>query len=277
MRDRIRTEIVDHVAHVQMVRTDKMNAVDGAMFDALIDAGKRLRQETDLRAVVLSGEGRAFCAGIDLTTLSGDAGDVKIEMGARIFEGMNILQYCAMQWRLLPVPVIAAIHDIAYGAGFQLALGADMRFVAPAARCSIMEIKWGLVPDMAAMHLLRGLVRPDIAAELIFSGRVFSGVEAERLGLATRLSKDPAAEALAFAKEIAGRSPDAIRAGKRLLSLQDDRLRDRILLAESIEQEELLRSPNHAEALRSGLAQEQARFGPAQAAPFIPEVGNDRG
>jgi len=269
MSQRVKTDISGHVAHVRMVRADKMNALDGAMFEALVEAGTQLAGNDDVRAVVLSGEGRGFCAGIDLSNLADPQGRdrARIDIASRAYDGVNIAQHAVMQWRRLPVPVIAAIQDVAFGGGFQLALGADMRFVAPDARLALMEVKWGLIPDMAGMFLLRGLVRPDLAAELLASGRVFTGEEAARLGLATRVCADPVAEALSFAGEIAAKSPDAIRAGKRLLSFADEALCTRILNAEATEQQALFGTANQAEAVRAGLAKEQARFGPPAAAP----------
>lgn len=269
MSERVRTDIDGHVAHVRMVRVDKMNALDAAMFDALIAAGDRLAANADIRAVVLSGDGRGFCSGLDLSNLADrdDRGQMRIDIASRAYDGINIAQHAVMQWRRLPVPVIAAVHDVAFGGGFQLALGADMRFVAPAARLAVMEIKWGLIPDMAGMFLLRNLVRADLAAELVLSGRIFDGAEARRLGLATRLCDDPVADALAFAREIAGKSPDAVRAAKRLLSLGDEELCHRVLNAEAAEQQALFGTANQAEAVRAGMAKETPLFGPAAVAP----------
>lgn len=269
MAARVQTDVVDHVAHVRMTRADKMNALDQPMFDALVEAGDRLSGDDDVRVVVLSGDGRGFCAGIDLANLADREGRdrTRIDISSRAYGGINVAQHAVMQWRRLPVPVIAAVQDVAFGGGFQLALGADMRFVAPTARMALMEVKWGLIPDMAGMALLRDLVRPDLAAELLASGRIFDGEEAARLGLATRVCPDPLAEALAFAREIAGRSPDAIRAGKRLLSIRDEALYMRILNAEATEQQALFGTANQAEAVRAGVAKESPVFGPPAAAP----------
>lgn len=269
MSERVRTDFDGHVAHVRMVRADKMNALDGAMFDALVEAGAALATNDDVRAVILSGDGRGFCAGIDLSNLADPEGRdrTRIDISSRAYNGVNIAQHAVMQWRRLPVPVIAAIQDVAFGGGFQLALGADMRFVAPRARMALMEAKWGLIPDMAGMFLLRDLLRPDQTAELLASGRIFDGEEAVRLGLATRVCADPVAEALAFARDIAAKSPDAIRAGKRLLSHHDEALAVRILNAEAIEQQALFGTANQAEAVRAGMARDMATFGPPAAAP----------
>lgn len=272
MSERVQTEISGHVAHVRMVRADKLNALDLAMFEALVSAGRHLAGDPDVRAVVLSGEGRGFCAGLDLSNLvgggEGDAG-ASIDIASRDYHGANLPQEAVMQWRRLPVPVIAAVQDIAFGGGFQLALGADMRFVAPRARLALMEIKWGLVPDMGGMLLLPRLVRPDIAAELVVSGRTFDGEEAAAFGLATRLCEDPVADALAFARDIAARSPDAVRAGKRLLALSQGDAPVRVLNAEALEQRRLFGTANQVEAVRAERAGEPGNFGPPMPPPAI--------
>lgn len=264
MADRIRIDVREGVADVRLVRADKMNALDDAMFDALVAAGERLTVEPGVRAVVLSGEGRAFCAGLDTSNFARMAGEPRggggIVETPRFANGANRAQQVAMVWRDVPVPVIAAVHGVAFGGGFQLALGADLRFVAPDARLSVMEIKWGLVPDMGGMVLLRGLVRDDVARDLTFSGRVFDGAEAATLGLATRVCGDPYAEALTYAAEVAGRSPDAIRAAKRLLNLPATASRREILAAESNEQLALIGSVNQVEAARANLEKRVPRF-----------------
>lgn len=262
MSDRIHLDIADHVAHVRLARGDKLNALDLPMFEALLAAGERLAAESSVRAVVLSGEGRAFCAGLDLASmaqLAAGGAAPAIDLAAKTHGGMNLAQYVVMQWRRLPAPVIAAVHGAAYGGGFQLALGADMRFLSPDARMSAMEVKWGLVPDMAGMRLLRDLVRPDVAADLVYSGRIVAADEACHLGLATRICDDPLTEALQAAVEIAGRSPDAIRAAKRILSIEGP-VACRVLDAEAAEQSALIGSPNQAEAVRAGLAGETPNF-----------------
>jgi enoyl-CoA hydratase/carnithine racemase len=251
MNDRVSVSISDGVADVRLVRADKMNALDAAMFEALVETSDRLSRETGLRAVVLSGEGRAFCAGLDMGRFAamnenggnGIAGGDKRDLSVRTHGLANFPQAAVWGWRQLPVPVIAAIQGVAFGGGFQLALGADIRFLAPDARMSIMEIKWGLVPDMAGTPILATLVRDDVLRELTFTGRIFSAQEALSYGLATRICDDPRGVALAMAREIAGKSPDAIRAAKRMLNrLSVDP--GPALLAESIEQMALMGSPN---------------------------------
>ncbi|MDE2466566.1 MAG: crotonase/enoyl-CoA hydratase family protein [Alphaproteobacteria bacterium] len=265
MTDRVVMELKDGVADVRMVRSDKMNALDQAMFDALIETGERLKHEKGVRVVVLSGEGRAFCAGLDMGNFakmaSGErAGGTGLVDQPRTQAGANRAQQACYVWREVPVPVIAAVHGVAFGGGLQVALGADLRFVSADARLSVMEIKWGLVPDMAGMALLRRLVRDDIARDLTFSGRTVDGEEAVRIGLASRVCADPRAEALAFAAQIASKNPDAIRAAKRLLNLAVEADAHEIFKAETTEQVALIGSPNQVEAVMANLQKRAPRF-----------------
>lgn len=266
MSDRITVSIENGVADVRMVRADKMNALDDAMFQALIDTGERLKTEAGVRAVVLSGEGRAFCAGLDTSNFAAMASGTRsggpggLVDTPRTALGANRAQQACMVWREVPVPVIAAVHGVAFGGGFQLALGADLRFVAPDARLAVLEIKWGLVPDMAGIVLLRPLVRDDVFRDLTYTGRIFSGEEALAYGIATRTPTDPRAEALAYAAEIAGRNPHAIRAAKRLMNLPPNTPIPDVLMAESVEPTALIGSPNQVEAVMSNLEKRQPRF-----------------
>lgn len=265
MEDRIRVEMHGGVADVRMVRTDKMNALDDAMFNALVETGEKLKTQRGVRAVVLSGEGRAFCAGLDMGNFgkmaSGErrGGAGLIDM-PRTAGGSNRAQHAVMVWRELPVPVIAAVHGVAFGGGFQLALGPDIRIVAPDTRMAVLEIKWGLVPDMAGLVLMKGLMRDDVARELTYTGRIFTGEEALALGIATRVSTDPHGDAMKLATEIAGKNPDAIRAGKRLLNLVADADQKTILLHESKEQGALIGSSNQVEAVMSNMQKRTASY-----------------
>ena len=267
MEPRVSITITDGVADVRLVRSDKMNALDAAMFDALVGATDRLSREKAVRAVVLSGEGRAFCAGLDMGRFAamreggghGLPGAEDRDLTRRTHGIANSPQRAVWGWRQLPVPVIAAVTGVAFGGGFQLALGADMRFLAPDARMSIMEIKWGLIPDMAGTPILASLVRDDILRELTYTGRIFSAQEALAFGLATRICDDPVAAALEAAREIAGKSPDAVRAAKRLLNkLSVDA--GAALMAESVEQQKLLGSPNQLEAVRANIDKRAPKF-----------------
>ena len=267
MEQRVSVSISEGVADVRLVRADKMNALDAAMFDALVAASGRLAHEKGVRAVVLSGEGRSFCAGLDMGRFAamkesggnGIAGGEKRDLTARTQGLANFPQQAVWGWRQLPVPVIAAVHGVAFGGGFQLALGADMRYLAPDARMSIMEIKWGLVPDMAGTPILKRLLRDDVLRELTYTGRIFSAQEALSYGLATRICDDPRAAALETAHEIAEKSPDAIRATKRMLNaLMGDTAP--ALSLEVAEQKTLIGSPNQREAVLANMEKRAARF-----------------
>ena len=265
MSDRVTVEIREAVADVRLSRPEKMNALDLAMFEGLRRAGLELARDRSLRAVVLSGEGRAFCAGLDFASFQAQAGDGDRSAATDIVtkdesSPANPAQQAAWVWRELPVPVIAAIHGVAYGGGLQVALGADIRFVTPDARLSVMEVKWGLIPDMTGTQTLRHLLPLDVVKELTYTGRVVSGVEAVELGLATHLSDDPRAAAFELAREIAGKSPNAVRAAKQLLN--DAPLVDVAagLKAEAGLQGSLIGRPNQVEAVRANMAKRDPAF-----------------
>ncbi len=253
------------VADVRMNRPDKMNALDQAMFDALIDVGEQVKVDRRVRAVVLSGEGRAFCAGLDFGSfqaMAGDGGKVSSQrtedptpVASTIASVEGRITHRGQQavwvWQEIPVPVIAAVHGVALGGGCQIALGADIRLCAADARFSILEIRWGLIPDMTGTYALSRLVGQDVAKELTFTGRMVEGAEAVSLGLATRVCEDPRASALEMANDIAMKSPDAIRAAKRLLSnahLNDAATQFR---AERDEIGRLIGSPNQVESIKA--------------------------
>jgi enoyl-CoA hydratase/carnithine racemase len=268
MEERIVTKITDGVADVRLSRADKMNALDDAMFNALLETGEKLKADKSVRAVVVSGEGRAFCAGLDMSNFGrmasgnrdAEKSDVTSGLAPRTHGDANRAQYAALVWRDIPVPVIAAVHGVAFGGGFQIALGADMRFVAPGTRFSVMEIKWGLVPDMAGMFLMRGLAREDIIRDLTYTGRIFETDEALAYGFATRICNDPYADALATAREIADKSPTAIRAAKRILNDAPDGTAASILLAESVEQDKLIGGEHQKEAIMANLEKRRPTF-----------------
>ncbi len=261
MSDRVSIAIDgEGIADVRLNRPEKMNACDLEMIEALSGAGSELAKDRSLRAVVLSGEGRAFCAGLDLALFS------KLERSLEeLFEikpesPANFAQRAAWVWAVLPIPVIAAVHGVAFGAGFQIALAADIRFVAPDAQLSAMEINWGLIPDMTGAVSLQRLVGRDVAKELVFTGRIVSGVEARELGLATHLSETPRDEAFELAREIARRSPDAVRAAKRLFGESDPvAIRDRLELEAGL-QRALIGAPNQLEAISANLEQRAPSF-----------------
>jgi len=259
--DRIAIELgEDGVAEVRLVRTDKMNALDPEMFQRIIEAGSTLQRMKGLRAVVLSGEGRAFCAGLDLSNFTRPRPEDEPSITERTYGNSNLMQQVAMQWRKLPVPVIAAVHGVCFGGGLQIASGADIRIVHPETRMAIMELKWGLVPDMGGYVLWRGLVRDDVLRELIYTNREFTGAEALDLGLATYLDDNPRDRALAIARTIALKNPHAIRAAKRLQASMMEREADAILLEESIEQHAIMRSRNQVEAVMAEMERRKPNF-----------------
>lgn len=267
MSDRVSVTITDGVADVRLVRADKMNALDAAMFEALVATTERLANKKGVRAVVLSGEGKAFCAGLDMGRFAamkesggnGIPGGEFRDLTKRTHGQANAAQQAVWGWRMLPVPVIAAVHGVAFGGGCQLALGADIRLMAPDAKMSIMEIKWGLVPDMAGTPILATLLRDDVLRELTYTGRIVAAQEAVSIGLATKIVDDPYQAALEMAREIAGKNPDAVRAAKRMMNkLSVDP--GPALLAESVEQQKLIGSPNQTEAVRANMEKRAPNF-----------------
>lgn len=258
MTDRITVDLTDGVADVRLNRADKMNALDPAMFSALVETADALAKDTSVRVVVLSGKGRAFCAGLDFASfeaMGSSGGDRERDRGtARISDPMegritHLGQQAVYGWTELPVPVIAAVHGHALGGGIQLALGADIRIVHPETKMSVLEIRWGIVPDMTGTQALVNLVGLDVAKELTWTGRMISGAEAAELGLATRTSEDPRSEALALAAEIATKSPHAVRAGKRLFNQAPKVSTAEGFAAERAEIGALIGSPNQVESV----------------------------
>lgn len=260
MTQRVNVTIEDHVADVCLNRGDKLNALDKAMFDALIGCGKALAGDRSLRAVVLRGDGRSFCAGLDFASFMASP-KVLDEMLSRTDDSIaNFAQRAAWVWREVPVPVVAALHGHVYGGGLQLAAAADIRYATPDAKLSVREIKWGLIPDMSGTQTLRHLLRHDVLKELTFTGRVVDGNEAHTLGLVTRVTEDPLAAARATAAEIATKSPHAIRAGKQLLdNAVVGTVADGLRLEEQL-QRTLLGSHNQLEAVAAGMAKRPPKF-----------------
>jgi len=277
--ERVTINIDGGVADVRMNRPEKMNALDGAQFAAIVDAGESLKKEPGVRAVVLSGNGRAFCAGLDFGSFqqmagSGRSGEAsgesaerppREERPARSAGDMDgrithLGQQAAWVWQELEVPVIAAVHGVALGGGCQVALGADIRIAAPDAQFSVLEIRWGLTPDMSATVLLPHLVGLDVAKELTFTGRMVTGTEAVQIGLATKVSDTPLDDALAMAHEIAGKNPFAVRGAKRLLNSSPGRD-----VAEQFDDERktigsLIGSPNQVEAVMAFFEKRDPKF-----------------
>ena len=256
----------DGVADVKLNRPEKMNTLDSAMFDALIEVGESLKADPSVRAVVLSGNGRAFCAGLDLGSFGKMAesqpGERRNPVDADGLEGRitHRGQQAAYVWTEMPTPVISAITGVALGGGFQIAMGADIRYIAPDARMSVLEIRWGLIPDMTGTQTLIQHCGLDVAKELTFSGRMVGGAEAVAIGLATRLSEDPYADAMALAREIAGKSPNAVRAAKRLMNNAPALTASERFAAERAEIGALIGSPNQTEAVKAYFEKREPRF-----------------
>ena len=264
--DRVTILIEDGIADVRMNRADKRNALDNAMFTSLAAAGEYLKTLSELRAVLLSGDGASFCAGLDFGSFqamaqgsSGQGGSVN---AGAMSDGRitHLAQQVCWVWQEVPVPVIAAVHGHALGGGMQIALGADIRIVHPDTQLSVREVHWGLIPDMTGTLMLSRLVRPDIVKDLVFSARVFSGAEGFELGVVTRLSKTPQAEAMDLAQEIAGRSPDAVRGAKKLINLMANDGAAQQFAAEREVIGKLIGGANQVEAVMSHFEKRPPKF-----------------
>lgn len=264
MQDRVRITVTDQVADVKLIRSDKMNALDPAMWNGIAKAIDTLKATPGLRVVVLSGEGRAFCAGLDLASMQGERDPGVSSTGGSLAERSrgiaNSAQYVAWGWRELPVPVIMAVHGVAFGAGSQIMAAADIRIVHPDTRIAIMEMKWGLVPDVAGLALWRTQVADDVLREMIYTNREFTGTEAKAMGFATHVSDDPLADALALARVIADKNPHAVRGAKRLCNLTGNASDAELLQAESDEQVAIIRKPNQIEAVMASMAKRKPVF-----------------
>ncbi len=250
MNDRVRVEVQGHLAWVALTRAAQHNGMDYPMLDAVRAAAGRLRRDRAIRAVILYGEGASFCAGLDVEAVFGSPGSLAGGLAALCSPVRNRFQEWSMAWRELPVPVLAAVHGHCLGAGLQLALGADIRIATPDAKLSIMEAKWGLVPDMGGPALLRELIGLDHAKELAMSGRVLNGIEAHALGLVTHVAGDPQEHARALAEEIAARSPDAVAGVKFLLQEAWHGSERQALAAERRWQRRVIGRPNQRIAIR---------------------------
>lgn len=259
MSERITIDIHEHVADVRFNRPQRHNALDAEQFEAIYAAGASLRERQDVRAIVLSGNGPSFCSGLDFASFARPGQDLKLAFTMGAGAPANYAQRVAMVWRNQAVPVIAAVHGVAYGGGCQLALGADLRIARADSQWSIMEIEYGLIPDMAITQTLPPLVGLDVAMELSFTGRKLDGAQAQDLGLVTALAEQPLEHALELAATIAQRSPDAIRATKALFHKAWPV--DSTLMAEEARvQQELLQQPNQAEAVLAKLHKRAPRF-----------------
>lgn len=251
MSDRVSVTYENHIAHVRLTRADKMNAVDQAMIDGIIAAGNEVAA-SKARVCVISGEGKGFCAGIDIGGLGAMIGKDPVELMMPRTHGnatTNQWQEVSMIWTRLPMPVIAAVHGVCFGAGMQLALGADIRIAAPDTRFAVMEMKWGIVPDMGGMVLMPRLLRSDVMRKLTYTAEPVSAAKAEAWGLVTELADDPLAAAMALAEALTLKSPAALRAAKALIGYAETHEPDDILLEESRAQAGLMGTPEQMEVV----------------------------
>lgn len=264
MSELIKISIKDHIADVRFNRPEKMNALSHDMMEVVAEALESLSKNRSVRVVVLSGEGKAFCAGLDMESISRMQSGTENTLASltdRYQDQItNLPQHIAFGWQQLPMPVIAVIHGVAFGGGCQIALGADIRFAAKDSRLSIMEMKWGLIPDMSCSQTIRDLVPLDIAKELIFTGKIINGKEAVQLGLVTHVSDEPFADAMSLAKDIAAQSPHAIRAAKQLLNTAWHGDQAKGFMLESELEMDLIMKPNQVEAITANFEKRTPNF-----------------
>ncbi len=265
MSDLVTIEVSNHVADIRLNRPDKMNAINADMWKAIAEAGESLLDAGSVRAAVLSGNGRGFCAGLDMASfqtmgLSSNTDGVSSTLATKEKRPENLFQRAAVIWKKVPIPVIGALHGVAFGAGAQIALGTDIRFAAPDLRFSILEIKWGLIPDVGITQTLRNFVPLDVAKELTFTGRILNGEEAKELGLMTHVAEDPLAAAMDLAHEIASKSPDAIQRGKRLLEATWHAEDEVGLALEAELQGQLIGSENQLESITANFEKRAPQF-----------------
>lgn len=260
MSERVRVTVSDHVAEVAMVRSDKHNALDQAMFEGLVEAAAEVAATPGVRVVLLHGEGPSFCSGLDVMSFAESGGSLEDSalFGRGPNDRANLAQRVALDWVDLPMPVIASVHGNCLGGGLQIALGADIRISHPDAKLSVREIHWGLIPDMGITETLPRVVKADVAKELTYTGRIVCAAEGKALGLVTRLEDEPLAAARELAGEIAGRSPDATRAAKKMLDQVYVSGPD--LALETELQKQLIGSPNQIAAAVAGMTKQPGEF-----------------
>jgi len=251
----------DGIAHVRLDRPDKLNALALDTLDELVTTARRLTKDRTLRAVIISGEGDSFCSGLDIAAAMRSPTRIAKAFVPLPWRGTNLFQEACWAWRRMPVPVIAAVHGHCYGGGLQIALGADFRFATPDSRWSVLEGKWGIIPDMSGMRTLTELLGADVAKKLTMTAEEFDGAEALRLGLVTELHDDPVKAATAFAESLLTKSPDAIAAAKRLINGAITGSARRTFARERREQLRLLALPNTAILRKAVMAKATPAFG----------------
>ncbi len=260
---RVSVEIEKHIAHVTLTRAEKMNALDPEMLEAIIDAGESLMNNDDVRAVVMSGQGQSFCAGLDVMSFGAMAGKNPTDfLMPRSHGNANLFQQVVLVWRKLPVPVICALQGVAYGGGFQIALGSDIRIAAPNTKMAVMEMKWGIIPDMGGMALLPHLTRGDVIRQVTYTAEPFDANQALSWGLVTSISENPLQDAIILAKKIAAKSPSAVRAAKALIGFAEENTAqpDKVLLEESRVQSTLMGKPHQMEVIKANLQKREPNF-----------------
>lgn len=265
INDRVELSVENHIAHVQLSREDKMNALDEPLLKGLLEAAATIKNDNSVRVVVISGKGKAFCAGLDMmnfAALLDPNGDKSVtsNLSERTHGIANEIQYVAWAWRELAVPVIAAVHGVCVGGGLQIALAADMRYAAPDARFSILEMRWGIIPDMSSTQLMRHHVPEDAIRELTYTARMFDVEEAREYSFVTKIVDDPVAHAFSVAEQIVKRNPHAVRASKRILNEANYVSAAEGLLMESQEQDKIMGTANQLEAVMSEMEKRPAKF-----------------
>jgi enoyl-CoA hydratase/carnithine racemase len=260
MDEQVSLEVRDTVAYVTLTRAEKYNGLDLDMLEALVRTAGKVGEDRGARAVILRGEGKAFCAGLDFASVGKEPARVLRAFLTLPRQSANLFQKAVWRWRELPVPVLAVTHGYCYGAGMQLALAADFRFTTPDCEFSIMEAKWGLVPDMTGTVTLRELVPMDVAMRLTMTGEVFDGVRAKELGLVTEVVDDPLAAAEGLAAQLTTRSPDAVAATKALFHRTWHVAPQDAFGVERRIQRKLLLGKNHKIARKANLAKQPPQF-----------------
>ena len=263
--ERVTVEVRDQIAYATLNRPDRLNGLDFAMFHGLVAAAKQIEQNRDVRVVILQGAGKAFCAGLDFEAFGKESGLSRARAFAKLpGRETNLFQDACWAWRRLPVPVIAVTHGYCFGGGLQLALAADFRYTTADCDFSVMEAKWGLIPDMTGSVTMRELLPMDIAKRLAMTAEVFDGAKAREYGLVTAVADDPLKEAESLAGELIARSPDAIAYTKRLFHETWYRAPRWAFLTETLLQGRLLTGVNHKIARKAGMAKEQPQWQPRQ-------------
>ena len=266
---RIALTVDNHIAHVVLSRADKMNALDNDMFDAIPMVGEQLRNDPSIRVVVISGDGGNFCAGLDKSNfasilekqgMSFDDDDTNTVLAERTHGIANLAQYAAWMWRELPMPVIAAIDGFCLGGGLQIALGADFRYAKADSQFSILEMRWGIVPDMSSTQIMRHMVRDDVIRELTYTAKIFDAQQAKQWGFITDIVEDPVAHAFDAAQQIALKNPHAIRSAKKIIDSSYYLSAEQGLLMESLEQDKIMAKPNQIEAVMAELQKRTPKF-----------------